>query len=541
MVREEAELGVQVTGSCPECAGAYAVDLWACAHVCAFCGSLLVFDRDPARDIYAISDGERHSERALELLIRHEGEGYRARLTGAARGEGPLALDPPSFDRQVEAFCRKLGGELTLETCVEFFVPYRIREQAVAQGVLGRRKRAKESFLQLFHIEVLERAYDDDAFHLRDRGLKIRGSTITRLTREHLELAEGRFLEAARAGDDPDAIELDHTRRRVRHDQQVIHRSTGAFRRRELLVFKHYSYLEVRRRRTPEHYLIDRQFGTIAAELDAGEARSYLRIAPRELPELSDHGDARAFAAECPNCGWELELRPHERIHFCATCYRAVSFEKSGLTTVPYRVAQPPEETASPLVYMPYWAFPFGLRAGGADFSRIQPWLEAVCPEQRSAALAESDPDPSLLYVPAIELYGSREADAAFELLASYASWRQPVLSRDRPVPDQRAQFAAVELDATEAARLARTVLVALHDNWSTRKLNAANFRTFINDVELRLGEPQLVALPLPISNDRWKPDGLTGSVPGPLLRGEARPRLLTVSHPLRPRSRRSS
>jgi hypothetical protein len=328
----------------------------------------------------------------------------------------------------------------------------------------------------------------------------------------------------------------------VRGDQQVICRTTGTFRRRELLVFKHYSYVKVQRRREVEHYLIDRQFGTIAARLDASEARAYAELPARELPELLARSDVSAFAAECPNCGWELALRPHERIHFCATCYRAVAFEKSGLTTMTYSVAQPPEgQDSAELVYVPYWAFPFGLRAGGTEFSRIRPWLEAVCPEQRSAALAETDPDPSLLYVPAVELYGTRATDAAFELLAGYASWRQPPLSRDRPVPNDRARFVPVELDAREAAALAPFALVALHDNWSTRRLNAANFRTHIVDAELRLGEPQLAVLPLPVRDERWQPEGLRRGVSAPLLRGDSRPRRLVVSQPLLPRPRGSS
>ena len=114
-------------------------------------------------------------------------------------------------------------------------------------------------------------------------------------------------------------------------------------------------------------------------------------------------------------------------------------------------------------------------------------------------------------------------------------------MGRNGPVPNDRARFVPVELDAREAAELAPFTLVALHDNWSTRRLNAANFRTYIADAELRLGEPRLAVLPLPVHDERWRPEGLRRGISAPLLRGDSRPRPLVVSHPLPPRPRGSS
>ena len=71
--------------------------------------------------------------------------------------------------------------------------------------------------------------------------------------------------------------------------------------------------------------------------------------------------------------------------------------------------------------------------------------------------------------------------------------------------------------------------------------INAANFRTYIADAELRLGEPRLAVLPLPVHDERWRPEGLRRGISAPLLRGDSRPRPLVVSHPLPPRPRGSS
>ena len=55
-----------------------------------------------------------------------------------------------------------------------------------------------------------------------------------------------------------------------------------------------------------------------------------------------------------------------------------------------------------------------------------------------------------------------------------------------------------VELEAAEAASLARFALVALHDPQSTRKLNGMNFKKLVMDAEVASGDAQLAVVALP-------------------------------------------
>ncbi len=56
----------------------------------------------------------------------------------------------------------------------------------------------------------------------------------------------------------------------------------------------------------------------------------------------------------CPNCGWDLPLRPDDAIFFCSSCARAWQIYGSDLTEVPCEIAQI-EGINGQLRYLPFW------------------------------------------------------------------------------------------------------------------------------------------------------------------------------------------
>jgi len=56
----------------------------------------------------------------------------------------------------------------------------------------------------------------------------------------------------------------------------------------------------------------------------------------------------------CPNCGWDLPLRPDDTIFFCSSCARAWQIYGSDLTEVPYEIAQI-EGMNGQSRYLPFW------------------------------------------------------------------------------------------------------------------------------------------------------------------------------------------
>jgi len=56
----------------------------------------------------------------------------------------------------------------------------------------------------------------------------------------------------------------------------------------------------------------------------------------------------------CPNCGWDLPLRPDDAIFFCSSCARAWQIYGSELSEVSYKIAQI-DNLAGQTKYLPFW------------------------------------------------------------------------------------------------------------------------------------------------------------------------------------------
>ena len=508
---------------CPECGGPVEARLWHYSGYCGYCGSLLVFGGTLDEERFVVSDARSTEEDLIALLVDFEASKYRGKLEARERTSETLTLaDAPAVvDARVEQFARTLRAELELRERVDFFVPYRVIEKTVVQGVLGRRRGIKESFVQSFYTEELERLYDPDAFHLRDRGLKIQGFRLRRLADLHLDFAENRFLPTVEPGDseDPSALRtFDRAKMRLDPGTQIITKVAGNWRERRLTTYKHLTYAHVAQRGAARHLIFDRQFGTVAARLGENEARTYRALAGRDLATVIPRPRVRTVASECPDCGWELRIPERERVSFCATCKHAVRVDAKGLALVRYQAAPLPQtRRGESLLVYPFWAFAFRLRAQGVEYRRIWDWLEALSPQTHLIRHRQTDPPESRLFVPARDLHGARPLDEAFAQLTGWANWAQPETRRERPPPNETLRMLGAELTGDEAAGLARYALLALHDNASTRRLNARSFAAMIAEAELALGPAELVALPLRLVGDAWKVEGLR-AVPAPVL-----------------------
>jgi len=517
MHRDTTASPLTLEGRCPECAGPYQIDLWDHSHLCEFCGSLLVFTRDAAHQVFVVIDEHAERRNLLEILIQLETIGYRSELEGQLRSEdGRHSLTLPHVvDGKAEAFERELRASLVLGDTVDFFAPYQIAEETVLQGVLGRRRNGpKESFLQSFLSREIVRRYDGERYNLRDRGLKIRAFRLSLLADSHVELVDGRFLPVT---EQPEAggVQFDRSRVKLEADVQVVTKLCGTWRPRELTVYKHLTYASVLRSGCEEHYLLDRQFHQIAGRLDSSEAAVFKDIPRVDVSAIIPPPDARALSAQCPDCGWELVIPEQDRVAFCATCLRAILVTSKSLETIPYGIGElPPADAADCVLGFPFWAFPFQLTAQGREYRRIWDWLAEVLPDQRPLAIAECDPEHATLFIPARNLYGTPELDRVFNRITGWVNWRQPALRSDRPTPDPRLRMIGAEIDREHAAGLAPFSLLGLHDNWSTRRLNAMNFKQLIVDADLRLAEAKLAVVPLPIREGRWEPAGVDFAIP---------------------------
>ena len=508
MAGEDVAKPLEVELHCPECGAAVVVGIWDQSAVCAFCGSLLACGRLLGEEVFVVST-VRHGATldVVELLIRYETESFRNELMGNAKSQDGLVLEIPALvEARVALLRAKLESELEPVDAVDFLVPYELHERTVVQGVLGRRERAKESFVQCFLTEDLRRRYDA-RLNLRDRGLKIRGSRLELLADVHRDGAGHRYLEPIDPARNRVGLRADRSRFRLDLGVQVISQLDGVVRERRLAIWKHMSAARVRRAGKPEDYLIDRQFDTIAGRLTLAEAGQLRELPVRALGEVMVKPKLRAIPSECPNCGVELGLPKRARIAFCATCALGIRIAPEGLEPCPYALgsrAAGPQPDA--WIGFPYWALPFRVRAGGREYTRVWDWLAAASPQAFAERFRECDPAQSLLFVPARALLGARGLDDAFCALAATATWRQPELRVERAAPGDLVRLLDVELEAAEAAALARATLLALHDAQSTRSLNGLRFKALVMDAELDFGAAQLAVLPLALYGGHWFP-----------------------------------
>ena len=508
MAGEDVAERLEVELHCPECGASVVVGIWDQSARCAYCASLLVCDRVLGEEVFVVANATPNALDVVALLVRTETESHRNELIGRSRNEEGLSLElPPLLDLRVAAFRAALEASLEAVDTVDFLVPYELHERTVMQGVLGRRGAAKESFVQSFRTEDLRRLYDGARLNLRDRGLKIRGSRLSLLSDDRPASGVERFLEHAEATPHRVAPMADRARFRIDGEAQVIAQIEDVVRERHLRLWKHMSVARVRRAGVPEDYLIDRQFDTVAGRLAGSESAPFRALPERGIDAVVPKPSLRALASQCPNCGADLSLPPRARIAFCANCGLGIRVASEGLAACRYAVGELPQTSGTQRrLGFPFWSLPFRVRAGGREWTRVWDWLEAVSPQPAAARFREQDPAESRLFIPARAIFGSRDLDAAFTALAATATWRQPRLRNERLSPADGLRVLDVELDASEAAALARFALVALHDAQSTRSLNGLSFRKLVADAELVAGEAELAVLPLLLHDDHWIP-----------------------------------
>jgi len=67
----------------------------------------------------------------------------------------------------------------------------------------------------------------------------------------------------------------------------------------------------------------------------------------------------------CPNCGWDLPLRPDDAVFYCRSCDRTFEIRGHDLRPVPHEIAAIPEATSAGNVrHLPFWVLSDPERAG---------------------------------------------------------------------------------------------------------------------------------------------------------------------------------
>jgi len=79
-------------------------------------------------------------------------------------------------------------------------------------------------------------------------------------------------------------------------------------------------------------------------------------FAPLTKPQEGKPGTVGFRALTCPNCGWDLPVRPHDVVFFCSSCRQFWQLDKRELRGVRAVVAEiPPIRRDEAVTYVPFW------------------------------------------------------------------------------------------------------------------------------------------------------------------------------------------
>ncbi len=513
-----AEGRLSIALACPECGAPCTVDDETVTVLCEYCGSLLIVEA-PDRDEVYYEPGRVHDGgEILELVIGYRTSAQRAeiiaRYTGGDREREPVA--DWLVQQELDAFERRLRSESRLLQAHLFLAPYWQISGLLLQGTLGRfRDGAKVLRVRGYGVEHTVPGYDGLRANLRDRGLRLGRATLRPLTLKKVA-ALGAFLPWGPIGE-RSYHELDKWRTRTLEpgfDPILKHGELQLSRR--LLVYRPYWLAQVEADRGAEWVLVDGAFATIAGYPTASEVDQILAQRVRQPLDAESHRRVQSVASRCPDCGFEQRFDRRHFVSVCTNCHLALEPGSGGIRILHYDHV--PGKDRPGTEFLPFWRYRVRLRIGdGPYFEDLQSYAAALFPDGLPPGFALAGPH---LWIPAFRLLGTAPGDEALMRLSEWIHAAPPTAVDGKIPVDDEARAWGASVSEAVARRLARVVLMAVHNPASAARLNALLVRQRVLNAELSVAEPRLVMVPFLLEDRSLSAEGLTPGVPRLLLEG---------------------
>jgi hypothetical protein len=177
---------------------------------------------------------------------------------------------------------------------------------------------------------------------------------------------------------------------------------------------------------------VKRQEATVLTLVDAISERIIKLDADPSIYEVLDQSQTADLPVtgfrplSCPNCGWDLPVRPEDVIFFCRSCEKAWQIRARHLYEVSYQIAAAPsDDPAGPAKWLPFWVLdatiengqPFQFFVPAFRFRRLK-FLADLAKE-----ISKKQPDYSVSRDRLPELHGGYydQEDAAMLARFTYA------------------------------------------------------------------------------------------------------------------------
>ncbi len=523
MSHAETDLRVQIP--CPQCGAPTDWSLLQILQKCVYCGSALWWPfADDVPEFFMAENGVHHADDVIDVLIRYEA----LRLAGIMRSaQAHDDLTTVVFDdaipEDVWARARARRHLFQVHEWHLVYAPYMLHVVTLCYRTLGRdRDRTRKVYRPFcFLLQTPEPAYPR-AWNFRDRGLRMSRDRLLPLTSSQADL---RVLMAPveRVSDTQDVLRPWMRRRQVLQPfvqpiwfdaQPIIHH--------RWIVYRPYIWTVVRTPQGTETLIIDGAHQMIAGrprpdEMQRIRARAWSCLRPDRIRTVRVH----VLPIRCPECAWEVDLRPNASFAFCTNCGRLLQPSPQGFHVLSYQTVAPrwiaakfPRTHPDGWVWLPFWRCAWTWTMDGSTTTDLIAYWQSLGMRglRGEAALPIRHG-----WVPAMDTWIYARYAEWMQELARWLTLQAPPLTDRRLVVEEPVDHAAhvvlPALEATPAAQLLESMVPAYLPDTVQMRMNPILLRSCFQR-SMRITDQHLVYVPIPrtradhIGDQIWGPGG---------------------------------
>jgi endogenous inhibitor of DNA gyrase (YacG/DUF329 family) len=477
---------LEIEVSCPECGGPVIWLEHQRLNQCSYCSSTLYFEAT-GNDWFYLPPTAKNQEQIREILVFSKAEKKRAERIARYPGANQEKAEMGSiFEVSLEPFLEEFREKIVLRETRLIYAPYWHLQATLLQCLLSTdRSGGKQYFLRRAFVDETLPAYDTTRWNFRDRGLRFGKVRLKQVTQKFLsESHHIVFLENMHS--QLERIAKAHAP--LEGESYYLFKFQSLLRKERLPVLRPYWFV-LYNCDQQEAALLDGAFGSVAGYPGGVEEAIFLKYQEKPLLRV-EPPRIHVISSRCPVCGVDVPWGPHQRIHFCNNCRRALTFRGVEVDCVSYQYAI----ATTTSMWLPFWRFPVRLRNRNTTFDSLRPFYLQFFPER---LLKDSD-FRNFLSVPAVNIVQERRGDLLLSALIAegcrHSDLMQGTLSLQFTIED-------CTIGPQEAAEMLPSILPtasgvhpSLHKSGSLVQM--------LKQTQLETDQGSLVLLPFPFDGD---------------------------------------
>ena len=320
--------------------------------------------------------------------------------------------DKPMMDIMEMAlapFLELFRHKIRLESYRLIYAPYFLMKGIVYQCLLGQDEHgSKEYGLHRIPVSETVAAYADAIWNFRDRGIHFGAVKLKQATQEMLSKANHIAFE----NNVTSQIErvAGHAMPKDKKYETFLFKQNELCDERAIPVLRPYWFVGFSGDERGEALLLDASFDTVAGHPLDYEQQKFGTYSEKPLCEV-EIPRVTIVTSRCPDCGADCRWLPHELIHICKNCNRALALNGDEIKTVSYQFAR---DTCAKPIFLPFWKVRVSLELRSKNYDRLREYFLLFYQER----LLKLDPSADSIYFPAFSITMNGKGDETFSAAA---------------------------------------------------------------------------------------------------------------------------